>query len=846
MFLAAHGLLDGLLYLVGAAVLVALVRRLPPGLSWRRGSGYALLVLAFYGPALLGPATHVATDIAYQWRPWSETLAEGEAPVEMANPLLSDIPFQMLPFRTLVRERFLDGEVPLWAHEMNAGQPLLGNGQSAPFAPLHLAALPVPPARALTVAAAWQTLVGLLLMHLLVLAVGARAGPAAEWGATVGAVAFALSTYAVAWAYHPLGMVAMGVPGVVLGILHLARGTRGGFSLLVAVAVSMAVSGHPETVAHTALLSAGLAVGLLVRPPTGREAPGRGRFVGLLAGAAVLSALLAAPALLPLAETLPASERMEILDKAPRVVAPPVHEAADWLPTFQPLAFGSPRYHDTEADYRGRSNFNELCSQYAGALTLVLALVGALVLRGRVLAIVLAGLGSLLVSFRVEPLYSAFEILPVVGHAAHGRLRLFWVLAVALAAGVALPRLLETRRRRTALAVGVAVLAIAIALVPPPVADGGSGELGAVHPRLWFALVLAGLGLFAAALGLSLTERPQLAPRRLAAGAALLLGAELFVLGVVYHPLTPPALQLDPPPALAFILDRNAEALARHQPFRVLAEGADLVPNLAAAQGLWDPRSSNDPARPFEATWLLGRRLSQGQWQRSQATLLEGHYDAPFHQMLGVRYVLTRHREPLGPPYRPVFDHQGGKVWELDGALPLFWVPERVDAVDRLTARRRAVRNRNFEARGTVTVEDGTPPTADAQQGAVEIARIHGNGFDLTTRSAGPVVVASSVVLVPGWRVTIDGESARPVAVNWIFLGFEVPAGEHRVELTYSPAGWRWGLVLFGVGVMVVVILVIRRRRTSPVGNRSPEPSGPSAPPSDSNPPARPVRPPAD
>jgi hypothetical protein len=810
------GLIDGLAYAVGAAVLVALVRRLPPGLSWRRGAAYAVLTLAFYGPALLGPATAVATDIAYQWRPWSETLAGDDAPVELANPLLSDIPFQMLPFRTLVRERFLDGEAPLWAHEMNAGMPLLGNGQSAPFAPLHLATLPLPPARALTVAAAWQTLAGLLLMHLLVLAVGRRAGPAApttptpptsEWGATLGAVAFALSVYAVAWAYHPLGMVAMGVPGVVLGILLLGRGTRGGFALLVAVAVSMAVSGHPETVAHTALLAAGLAAVLLARTPE----VGRGRFVGLLAGAALLSALLAAPALLPLAQTLPGSERMEILDKAPRAVAPPPHEAADWLPTFQPLAFGSPRYHGTDADYSGRANLNELCSQYAGALALVLALVGALMLRGRLLAILLTGFGALLVSFRMEPLYSMIEVLPVVGHAAHGRLRLFWVLAVALAAGVALPRLLETRRRRTALAVAAAVLAIGIALVPPPVAENG---LGSVHPRLWFALVLAGVGLFAAALGLSLTKHPRLSPRALAAGGACLLTAELFVLGVVYHPLTPPSLQLDPPPALAFVLEENARALENHQPFRVLAEGADLLPNLAAADGLWDPRSSNDPARPFEATWLLGNRLSQSRWKRVRPTLLEGHYDAPFQQMLGVRYVLTRHRKRLAPPYRPVLDHQGGKVWELDGALPLFWVPERIDAVDWRAARRRALRNQDFSRRGTVTVEDGTPPPATGPQTAeiVHIDQVHGNGFDLVTRSAGPAVVASSVVLAPGWRVTVDGEPTRPVAVNWVFLGFEVPAGEHRVALVYSPAGWRWGLVLFGVGVMVVVILLVARR----------------------------------
>ena len=54
----------------------------------------------------------VPTDLVYQWRPWLETIPRGELGAP-SNPLLSDIPLQMLPFRALVRERLLHGAVPL-------------------------------------------------------------------------------------------------------------------------------------------------------------------------------------------------------------------------------------------------------------------------------------------------------------------------------------------------------------------------------------------------------------------------------------------------------------------------------------------------------------------------------------------------------------------------------------------------------------------------------------------------------------------------------------------------------------------------------------------------------------
>ncbi|HEV3073481.1 MAG TPA: hypothetical protein VHB47_03600, partial [Thermoanaerobaculia bacterium] len=159
-----------LVFVGGAACLIAALRAWQTSLSLRTVSGYVALTTAFFAFPLFAGRLQAGTDLPYVLLPWSEAVA---GTVRPANNLVYDVALQMLPFRTLVRQRLLAGEAPLWAHELGTGQPLLGNAQSAPFAPLHLLAIALPPVHGMTVAAAWQMLLGLLLMHALARALGA-------------------------------------------------------------------------------------------------------------------------------------------------------------------------------------------------------------------------------------------------------------------------------------------------------------------------------------------------------------------------------------------------------------------------------------------------------------------------------------------------------------------------------------------------------------------------------------------------------------------------------------------------------------------------------------------------
>jgi hypothetical protein len=793
-----EGLADTTLFGAGAVLVVLAVRWWRPELPWRWAAGHALLVCAFFAVPLATPSAQVPVDIAYQWRPWSETLTEK---LRIDNPLLSDIPLQMLPFRTLVRGRLLGLEAPLWAHELGTGQPLLGNAQSAPFAPLHLGTLPVPPIRGLTVAAAWQVLLGLLLTHALVLGLAKPTGPvpgresaAPAWpvqaGAAVGAIAFALSAYSVAWLYHPLSMVAMWIPGVLLGIVALHRSERGAAVGLVAAAAGLAVSGHPETTAHTAALAAGLGLVLLARGgPAGRPA-----FLSRAAAAALLAGCLSAPVLLPVLEVLPASERMTLLRSgAKKGIEPPDFRPAALLPLVQPLAFGSPR----DADWSGPSNFNEYCTQYAGAAVLAIALAGALALRGRLLAILLAGLGALMVALNVPGIFEAFDALPGLGYAAHGRLRLFWVLAVAVAAGVAVPGIAARPAGRRLGVAALLVVAGVLVLAPPP--------FGSLHQRLWWWAALAGVAAAAASLAI---------PRLRRAFPAVLLAAavaDLFILGVRYHALVPPERQLEAPPALAWLVERHREA---EEPFRVIANGWDMLPNLPAIYGLWDPRG-NDPMRPSEPARVVGKRLSGNRWRQGSHILLSSPADLAALRMLGVRYLLVDRPRRLPPESEVVLRAVGGRIGQIPEALPLFFVPARVRPITNVElARALTLRNRDFGGFAVYAAPD-LPPVAHPpvpQEGRVWLREVRPNGFELVTESRTGALVASSVGLVSGWRAAIDGKPAEPVTVNSAFLGLRVPPGVHRVELDYRPRGWVWGLGMFWAAVAGMALWAARSR----------------------------------
>ncbi len=785
--------MDLLWYTLGGLVVASLVRWWQPRLSLGAAAGYLLLAGGFHGGALSSSALQVPTDIPYVYRPWSDL---APAPVHPRNPLLFDVVSQMVPFRALVRERLLHLQAPLWTHEIGCGQPLLGNAQSAPFAPLHLLAIGLPPLRALTLAAAWQTLLALLLVHALLRALGAS-----EAGAALGAVGYGLSSYLVTWAYYPIGMAAAWIPGVLLGIVALHGKERGALTGLVACGVGLALSGHPESLVNAAI-AAILAVAALLAP--GRRfavaaAVGgtlsRARFLGRLAFATLLTGLFAAPALLPFLEVLPESERWGELERQGGRFPLPRWEPSQLRVLVDPLAFGSPRDGNWKTT-RG-SSYGALCTTWTGLVPLALAVGGAVSGRRRWLLMTAALAAG--AAFGAKPL-TPLLALPGLDAVPPARLRLLTTLAVALAAGLALDEVVSRRAGRWAAAASLLAAAAALALLPPP---------ASVWQRAWWVAALAG---GAACLAALLVPRGHRWFPWVAVAATLV---DLVLVGARYNPLVPGSLDLAPPAALRPLL------VARHgEPFRVIGMAGDLLPNLPSLYGLWDPRSY-DPTHPAATRQVLAAAWGS---RRTLMTLLDApaiavgsrRQDArarPMLDYLGVRYMLVRPAGRLPHPWRRAWLAPGGRVWENPAALPLFFLPARVEpAADLGMAVRRSGANRDFRAEAVV---EGLPRPLE-QRGEAWVRHVEPNGFALEVASPTGGVTVSSVTFVRGWRIAVDGHPVGALRVNGGFVGFRIPPGRHRVRLEYRPAGWTWGLLLAAVGALLAVAATVtgaRRRQ---------------------------------
>lgn len=75
-----------------------------------------------------------------------------------------------------------------------------------------------------------------------------------------------------------------------------------------------------------------------------------------------------------------------------------------------------------------------------------------------------------------------------------------------------------------------------------------------------------------------------------------------------------------------------------------------------------------------------------------------------------------------------------------------------------------------------------------------------------------------------GWTAYVDGEPAELLRAETAFMGLDLTAGHHEVELRYLTPGLKAGFASTGVGAIVLILLVAvlgkGRRRTSPSSRR--------------------------
>lgn len=787
------------------------------------------------------------------------------------GPLLSprvalgnrDVPRFHLPLRTAFVHLAAHGELPAWNPGLHGGQPILSNPNYAAFYPPTWLAVWVGPVYGLNL---------LVLLHAALAFAGAWF-LARRLGCGLSASALAAVAFVGGGAFVSLTASLNLLCGLAWLPWVLAAADR-------VIRHSPASGGWLPAACGG---GAALAATLLAGDPTGTLVAGLG---ALAVGAQVLGrrfrerwwirlarlgALLAVALALAAVQWIPTWHR---LADSPRAGPLPLATATEWsTPPLRaaemvfPRLWGDPAQVD-EGLYLGWNlhdrSYPYVASIYPGLLVTLLGLstllLGPSLRRGVWLAAV--GLGIFLALGRHNPLYPwLHEHLPLLGRTRYPEKFLLLSTGVLpFVAALGWQRLLGERRRgRTEgadLALGLAVVVLVLSL--------GLGAWVHVRPRAVDPLIRAGSPLPPSERTLARGRRHLQGEARIAVAVA---GAALLVLALYRWRRVPVAVVAVLPVAfLAVDLWHYGHRLVRTVPAELYRRPPPLAAELRES-GEPSPRIFRLPEATREWPTLVFDRDGP-----SEPFLR--HMELALERLEPLTGMLWRLGYAFSPDYDLMLTGRAARnrqildaSWETpDAALRVLgaWsvghlVSQRSDE-ERLEA---ALEGRplppahalpnpygvpifRFVPRIVVHADEGSALTA-VRKGRYDLAHVdhwvgpgepgprpvtpepellavddRGGEVEIRYRATGESYLVAAVTWDPGWSAKVDGGPHSLYVTGIGQMGCVLPAGEHRLHLTYREPGVSVGAaVSLGSATLLVVLLLVDRRRSHGTESRT-------------------------
>jgi membrane protein YfhO len=735
-----------ILYTACAAGMLLIAQRVRP---FPRAIAIALglMPLLFTGRALVTGSVFGPLDLAYTSEPLA-SMAHRAGVGAVANPSISDVYAEFMPWNDALRRSLARGEWPLWNPYELCGTPLAGTAQSSPYHPITLAGLLVPIRQAFGFAAATMLLTAALSAFLFF-----RDLVESDLAALFGAGAWMASSHLLFFAGTALVLAASAMPLVLLGARRVALDpSRKSIAILATALLLVVLAGHPESAMHIVLFGVAyfLCSGGRPRPPA--------ILAGLTAG--VIALLFSAIFLLPLFEVIPQSE--EYVHRAlgyRQVVSTPAQMAHRLAANFFPFVEGAAGVE--EPPHSPAVKHGWLATAYAGSMVFAPAMFGFVRDRSRerwfFLGAIIWGLGAGIAAPGVVQLLSH---MPGFSIAVNDRMIAFATLGMCALAAIGLDRADETLAK---LFIGVGVIIFIAALVPTAI-DADYLRVNAMRALL--PVVLAACILI-------------LKPRALVPILALLLLQRVGEASWMQPTL--PARAFYPPFA-------GLEVMRADEPFRIVGAGALFTPETSTHYGLEDVRGFQ--GLTFNRLWETYPLwcAKQPVWSNRVDRL-----DSPMLSLMNVRFALVPPSMPLPPWWQVRATYSAYAIAENTRVLPRAFVPRSVASNADLST----IADFGMQSVVEDKSEHGFVPNGP---GVVEMRghRIHAH-----MDAPGWVVVSNA-----NWKGWIAREGGRRIPIrfaNHAFIGFYLAAGVHDVELTYRPRSFVIGAWISGLTALLLL-----------------------------------------
>lgn len=748
------------------AAAVALARRAGAELPKRIAFFFYALVLLFFFKPLTGPYVNFQLDVLPSLPPWYHVTQYHY----QYTSELNDLPMQIVPWMHQVRESWKSLTPPLWNPYAGSGYPLLGNGQSAALSLLHFLTLPLSLGHAVSAEGAMKILIALTFTFLYC------RRRYSMLGSTIAAVTFGFAGFLTGWLHFPMATAACLAPAVLYAIDLLAeRRSYGRFLFAALLWTQLLFAGHPETAAHLFWLGAVYTLWLILGEKQSW------RLLVTLGGALTVSALLAAPYLGPLVETMAQSKRVAELKEVPYDAKfLPYQDKSCAIVMFQPHYFGRVPWEKAwgPADTEPLGGFPGMFGWIAWIATGLTALAYRQ-WRSRELFFALTTLFIVGVIFAWPVIGDSFHLMMPI--AAHARARMLFTLLCAIQAAAAI----DLARRVPMLTAILAAAFVLFALLRMPFASAYRFDTAV------FGMLPGIVTLIAAAI--------YTVTRHKAAAMALLVVviAELFHFGRDRSTPLPERMLYPKTPLIAKLQQLRAQT---KEPYRFAGIGAQFFPNLSTIYGIEDIRAHDPMAN---ARYLAFLRLTADYEPWNYFAFLNDA-NKPVFDFLNVRWVVVEPGTVVSDParYAVVYDGRDGKILENRNVLPRFYGVRAVREV--FYPHIREHRDWGDVAFANVKV-NGVANTT--------LVNASPTSYRLNVDATDRALVVSSIPRWPGWKVSVDGKRIDPVEVNAVFLGFVVPKGAHDVRVWYSPMSFRVGAWIALLTVIGISYSAVRARR---------------------------------
>ncbi|HET6204856.1 MAG TPA: hypothetical protein VFI25_18865 [Planctomycetota bacterium] len=811
---------------------------------------YAAAAVALYGDSFGGGRSFFPLH-SDELPPWSSHASPERLASLRATSVygLTDKPWAFHPLFVEAGRALRAGELPLWNPRLFCGFPQHAVQLTGLFYPFHLPFLLGDPFRWYGILAAFHAFAAASLTYAFLrrLAVG-RAGSA------LGGFAFGFGGWHLLRAHYPM-VAAAGtwLPLALLSIESLARGRGGRWIAAGAAAFALSFSaGFPQV----AVLSAELSIAYAVWRFLGlrREARERGAPFALSCVATLLlGALLSAPQVLPGIEFASRAERGDVSVEALRVRAlhpahflsllvpdlfgDPVRDKAPVPPATTPPLLAALLVPPTDNAFNVFEN-----GAYLGVFPLLAAFLG---LRRRGPPTFFAGAALVFAAFSVaSPLLSVgHAILPGFRLGAPSRNLFAVAFCAAVLSGLGLDAVLRDRlpRRRTLAAVLLLVASgWAAGILSLGDAPFAGRRLFTSRPALARVKTLTGVEVTREevlarypddVLGANLNRTRNQATRLfLFLGGALgvlffarrsrpywavgLAAADLLSFGGPLANSVPREGLFDPPALVRPLLERREEGRL----FRVGGRFF-LAPNLLGFWGVDEAGGYSPSLGPYER--FLGLVDPSAPLKGVGASTFAGPDlpRSPLFPLLGIRWLLA----PIDVASRWPADR--AEILERDGGFALArlreeplraFVARRAKRVRDEASAIRRLREADFDPRSEVVLLDPDLPEGEEKmgEGSPVPARIVERSFNRIVVEApeeGWLVLTDA--WYPGWKArTGRGEKREILRADLFFRAVDARKKGERIEFSYEPGSFRWGVGLGVLGILALGATLLRPR----------------------------------